>query len=118
MYTGTSACSRNFNASTTMIPQEYITIHHALFSEQYVVTINNIDYPIQKNSLGCRYVDFQGMRIIQQSKYGLTKWAQKVRAGEKISFVHNPQARGLEASSAFWVRIDDETINSTKNQKK
>jgi hypothetical protein len=101
-----------------MIPQEYITIHHALFSEQYVVTINNIDYPIQKNSIGTRYVDYQGIRISQQSKYGISEWAQKARAGQKISWARDVSMDVTGLGHYNSLRIDDETINSTKNQKK
>lgn len=87
------------------ITNTFITIHNALYSDQRVVTLNNIDYPIQKTLTGCRYMDYHGIRIIQQSKYDQTEWAAKVKAGEKISWAIMHTGK---------TRIDDEFINSSK----
>lgn len=90
-----------------MIRKEYITIHHALHSDAAVVTINNIDYPIQQAGQGSRYVDFEGVRVMQQNKYKDSKWAKQARAGEHITWAQvQPK----------WIRIDKTTIPSPKTK--
>lgn len=88
-----------------MVKQVYITIHHALHSDAAVVTIGGIDYPIQKAGNGCRYIDYSGIRVMQQNKYKDSKWAKQARAGKKISWV---------MTEPTWIRIDEETINPPK----
>jgi hypothetical protein len=88
-----------------MVKQVYITIHHALHSDAAVVTIGKIDYPILKAPSGCRYVDYQGIRVMEQNKYKDSKWARMARAGHKISWAMTQPA---------WIRIDEQTINLPK----
>lgn len=90
-----------------MIRKEYITIHHALHSDVAVVTIGTIDYPIHQAGNGSRYVDFEGVRVMQQNKYKDSKWAKQARAGEHISWAQvQPK----------WIRIDKTTITSPKTE--
>lgn len=89
-----------------MIREEYITIHHALHADQGVVTVNNIDYPILKTKKGCRYVTFEGVKIIQQDLFANSSFGMRARLGEKLTWVMCQPA---------WMLIDDSVINSFKN---
>src|SRR5689334_15953642 len=81
--------------------EAYITIHHALHSGVAVVTVNGVDYPILKAGNGCRYVWFEGVQIMQQNKHKSSTYAQRARAGEKISWA---------MTQPSWTLIDDASI--------
>lgn len=89
--------------------EAYITIHHALHSDADVVILQEKDYPILKASNGCRYVTFEGVKIMEQNKHKTSTYSARARAGEKITWV---------MTEPSWILIDDATIRSFSNKQR
>lgn len=83
--------------------QAYITIHHALHSEQCVVSVDGVDYPVMTAPNGLRYVIYHKVRVIQQDPRKNSTYAERARHGEQISWIIEHPA---------WICIDAEVINS------
>lgn len=83
----------------------YRVIHDILHNPAYgSMSINLVNYPVKVHTNGCRYIDYDNIRFIQQnpdkknSLGKLTKYAEMARKGYKITWGMRP---------GDWINITD-----------
>jgi hypothetical protein len=87
--------------------QEYITIHNALHDASVTsLTVNKQQLNITTGANGCRSTFYKDgdevIKFMEQNKTKTSRFAQRARAGEKITW-------GIR--NGDWILIDNDTIN-------
>lgn len=67
---------------------EYLVIHQVLHDTAFnAVDIGGTQYPVQlSRSNGCRYIDYDGIRFMEQNKTKNSTDAKRAREGAKITW--------------------------------
>lgn len=77
-------------------------IHKAIHNrEQTSVQIEDETFPINENEHQCRYIDYKGVRYIEQRKDKSSRYAKRANAGHLITWGMRP---------GKWTQIEDENI--------
>lgn len=77
-------------------------IHKAIHGKNIVaVMINGRRYEVKIARNRCRYIDFNGIRFMEQNKYKNSEYARRARNGERITWGIRP---------GRWIYIDDNEI--------
>lgn len=71
------------------ISASHLKIHKALHdpNRRQTLEVNGVWYKVHVHPNGCRYIDFQGTRIIQQNPARDSTYAQRARQGEALSWI-------------------------------
>ena len=78
------------------------SIHFAIHDDCCNVKINYKDYPILINNKGCRYVDYEGVKFMEQNVDTSSLWAKQAKTnGRKITWGIRP---------GVWMLIVDDGI--------
>jgi hypothetical protein len=77
-------------------------IHAAIHDKsKKSVAIGDKIYQVRNGTNGCRYLDYLGVRFMEQSKTKTSVYAEQARMGAKITWGMNP---------GTWIRIHENSI--------
>jgi len=85
-------------------------IHKAIFSKKKEVQIANETFSVEKLSSGLRYVDYSGLRFLEQNRRKKSQWGKKAREGHEITWI-------LKGRKYLGQVFDGEFRNFAKNEK-
>lgn len=84
-----------------LMAQIHIALH---ISYADGITINGVLYPKMEYKNGCKYIDYAGIRFMQQNKAKSSKYAMRAQMGYQITWGMRP---------GDWIYMESE-INSDK----